>query len=51
VVRLDGTNDVDGRRLLAEARLPGLHVEATMDGAAMRVVDLLAGSSTLENAA
>jgi succinyl-CoA synthetase beta subunit len=51
VVRLDGTNDVEGRRLLAEAGLPGLHVEATMDGAAVRVVDLVAGSPTLENAA
>jgi succinyl-CoA synthetase beta subunit len=51
VVRLDGTNDVAGRRLLAEANLPGLHVEATMDRAALRVVELAAGSLTLENAA
>ena len=34
VVRLDGTNDEEGRRLLAEADLPGLHVEATMLDAA-----------------
>jgi succinyl-CoA synthetase beta subunit len=40
VVRLDGTNDEEGRRLLAEADLPGLHVEATMLDAAHRVVEL-----------
>ncbi len=40
VVRLDGTNDVEGRRLLEEAALDGVHVEATMDGAAKRVVEL-----------
>ena len=40
VVRLDGTNDEEGRRLLSEADLPGLHVEATMLGAAERVVEL-----------
>ena len=34
VVRLDGTNDVEGRRLLADAALPNVHVEATMDAAA-----------------
>jgi succinyl-CoA synthetase beta subunit len=43
VVRLDGTNDEEGRRLLQEARLPGLHVEATMLGAARRVVELAGG--------
>jgi succinyl-CoA synthetase beta subunit len=43
VVRLDGTNDVEGRRLLAEARLPGVHAESTMDGAAARVVQLAGG--------
>lgn len=42
VVRLDGTNDVEGRRLLAQAALEGLHVEETMDGAARRVVELAA---------
>jgi succinyl-CoA synthetase beta subunit len=40
VVRLDGTNDEEGRRLLAEAALPNVHVEATMLGAAERVVEL-----------
>jgi succinyl-CoA synthetase beta subunit len=40
VVRLDGTNDEEGRRLLAEADLPNVHVESTMDGAAARVVEL-----------
>jgi succinyl-CoA synthetase beta subunit len=40
VVRLDGTNDVEGRRLLAEADLPNVHTEATMLGAAEKVVEL-----------
>jgi succinyl-CoA synthetase beta subunit len=40
VVRLDGTNDEEGRRLLAEADLPNVHPEATMLGAARRVVEL-----------
>ena len=42
VVRLDGTNDQEGRRLLAEANLPNVHTESTMDGAARRVVELAA---------
>jgi len=42
VVRLDGTNDVVARRLLADANLPNVHPEATMDGAAARVVELAA---------
>jgi len=42
VVRLDGTNDVEGRRLLAEAQLPNVFAESTMDGAARRVVELAA---------
>jgi succinyl-CoA synthetase beta subunit len=42
VVRLDGTNDQEGRRLLAEADLPNVHTETTMDGAAKRVVELAA---------
>jgi len=41
VVRLDGTNDLEGRRLLAEANLPNVHAEATMDGAAAKVVELV----------
>ena len=44
VVRLDGTNDKEGRELLAEADLPNVHAEATMLGAAKRVVEL-AGAS------
>jgi succinyl-CoA synthetase beta subunit len=40
VVRLDGTNDVEGRRLLAEAQLPNVHTESTMDAAAAKVVEL-----------
>jgi succinyl-CoA synthetase beta subunit len=40
VVRLDGTNDKEGRALLAEASLPHVHTEATMLGAAERVVEL-----------
>jgi len=43
VVRLDGTNDVEGRKLLQDAAPPGLHVERTMLEAAERVVEL-AGS-------
>jgi succinyl-CoA synthetase beta subunit len=40
VVRLDGTNDKEGRALLAEANLPNVHTEATMLGAARKVVEL-----------
>jgi succinyl-CoA synthetase beta subunit len=40
VVRLDGTNDEEGRRILADANLPNVHVEETMLGAADRVVEL-----------
>ncbi len=42
VVRLDGTNDVEGRALLAEANLPNVFTEATMLGAAEKVVELAA---------
>jgi len=45
VVRLDGTNDKEGRRLLAEADLPNVHPEATMLGAAERVVELAAAGA------
>ena len=45
VVRLDGTNDEAGRMLLADAALPGVYAEATMDGAAAKVVQLAAGAS------
>jgi succinyl-CoA synthetase beta subunit len=44
VVRLDGTNDVEGRQLLADANLPNVHAEATMDGAARKVVELAAAA-------
>jgi succinyl-CoA synthetase beta subunit len=40
VVRLDGTNDVEGRKLLADANLPNVHTESTMLGAAKKVVEL-----------
>ena len=39
VVRLDGTNAAEGRRLLAEAAPPNLHVEPTMLDAAPRAVE------------
>jgi succinyl-CoA synthetase beta subunit len=42
VVRLDGTNDVEGRKLLSDAALPNVHAEKTMDSAAARVVELAA---------
>jgi succinyl-CoA synthetase beta subunit len=44
VVRLDGTNDEEGRRLLSEANLPNVHAEATMLGAAEKVVELAGGA-------
>jgi succinyl-CoA synthetase beta subunit len=40
VVRLDGTNDVAGRELLAEAALPNVHPARTMNEAAELVVEL-----------
>jgi succinyl-CoA synthetase beta subunit len=40
VVRLDGTNDEEGRRILADAQLPNVHTAATMNEAAERVVEL-----------
>jgi succinyl-CoA synthetase beta subunit len=40
VVRLDGTNDEEGRQILAEANLPNVTVEETMLGAAAKVVEL-----------
>jgi succinyl-CoA synthetase beta subunit len=43
VVRLDGTNDVEGRRLLSEAALPNVHSAKTMNEAAEMVVALAAG--------
>jgi succinyl-CoA synthetase beta subunit len=40
VVRLDGTNSEEGRQMLQEASLPNVVSEATMDGAAQKVVEL-----------
>jgi succinyl-CoA synthetase beta subunit len=40
VVRLDGTNAEEGRRLLQEAAPPNLHVEPTMLDAARKAVEL-----------
>ena len=40
VVRLDGNNADEGRRILSEAALPGLEQVDTMDGAAERVAEL-----------
>ncbi|HLH65178.1 MAG TPA: ADP-forming succinate--CoA ligase subunit beta [Solirubrobacteraceae bacterium] len=40
VVRLDGTNDREGRELLRAAGLEGMHVEETMEAAARRAVAL-----------
>jgi succinyl-CoA synthetase beta subunit len=40
VVRLDGTNDKEGRELLAEANLPNVHMATTMLEAAQKVVEL-----------
>jgi succinyl-CoA synthetase beta subunit len=44
VVRLDGTNDEEGRAILAEADLPNVTVEKTMLDAASRVVELTGAS-------
>src|SRR5947208_4557288 len=45
VVRLDGTNDAEGRRLLSEAALPNVYPAATMNEAAERVVALASGQT------
>jgi succinyl-CoA synthetase beta subunit len=42
VVRLDGTNAEEGRRILADAAAPNLYVEPTMLDAARRAVELAA---------
>jgi succinyl-CoA synthetase beta subunit len=42
VVRLDGTNDVQGRELLQAAHLPNVHAARTMNEAAEKVVALAA---------
>lgn len=43
VVRLDGTNDVEGRKILEDAALANVHAAKTMDGAAELVVKLAKG--------
>jgi succinyl-CoA synthetase beta subunit len=42
VVRLDGNNVEEGRRILAEANHPLVSVEETMDGAARKAAELAA---------
>jgi succinyl-CoA synthetase beta subunit len=44
VVRLDGTNAEEGRRILAEAGRPNIHPEATMLDGARRAVELAAAA-------
>ncbi|MDO5738849.1 MAG: ADP-forming succinate--CoA ligase subunit beta [Ornithinimicrobium sp.] len=44
VVRLDGNNVEEGRRILAEAAHPLVTVEATMDGAARKAAELAAAN-------
>ncbi len=48
VVRLDGTNDVEGRALLQEANLPNVHSAKTMNEAAEKVVALASGRTGAE---
>ncbi len=45
VVRLDGNNAEEGRRILTEAALPKLEQVDTMDGAARRAAELAAAGS------
>jgi succinyl-CoA synthetase beta subunit len=40
VVRLDGNNAAEGRRILGEAALAGVHSAETMDGAARLAAEL-----------
>src|SRR5438270_2253914 len=51
VVRLAGTNDREGLRLLAEADLPNVQTESTMDGAAAKVVEAAAAIGSQAGAA
>ena len=44
VVRLDGNNVEEGRRILAEAAHPLVSIEDTMDGAARRAAELAAAN-------
>ena len=45
VVRLDGNNADEGRRILTEAALAGLEQVDTMDGAAKRAAELAAAGN------
>jgi succinyl-CoA synthetase beta subunit len=45
VVRLDGTNDKEGREILAQAELPNVHTASTMNEAAEKVVQLAKGGA------
>jgi succinyl-CoA synthetase beta subunit len=45
VVRLDGNNVEEGRRILAEANHPLVSVEETMDGAARKAAELAAAAA------
>ena len=45
VVRLDGNNAEEGRRILHEAALHGVELVDTMDGAARRVAELAASAA------
>ncbi len=46
VVRLDGNNADEGRRILADAALPSVEQVATMDDAARRAAELAAAPVT-----
>ena len=45
VVRLDGNNVEEGRRILNEADLPVVHLEETMDGAARKAAELASSAA------
>jgi succinyl-CoA synthetase beta subunit len=45
VVRLDGNNVDEGRRILAEAANPLVTVEETMDGAARKAAELASAAN------
>jgi len=46
VVRLDGNNAAEGRRILAEAKIPVVEQVGTMDDAARRAAELAAAATT-----
>jgi succinyl-CoA synthetase beta subunit len=46
VVRLDGNNVEEGRRILAEFNHPHVTIEETMDGAARRAAELASQTRT-----